>query len=106
MQKPMLKVLFAALCLSALAVHAAEEESSEPESAECLVDWEQDGSDRFTVPVGFGINKTINFGKVPIRFGREAMYSVVRPNNRPGSKWNFRIYLIPAVPSALFGWMQ
>ena len=33
-----------------------------------IADWEQSGDDRFTVPVGFGINKTINIGKVPVRF--------------------------------------
>jgi hypothetical protein len=71
-----------------------------------IADWEQKGSDRFTVPVGLGINKTINIGKVPVRFGVEAMYSVHRPDDIPGTKWDFRFYVIPAIPSALFGWMQ
>ena len=71
-----------------------------------IMDWEQDGIDRFTVPVGIGINKTIQVGKVPIRLGIEVMYSVIRPNNIVGSKWDLRIYAIPAVPSALFKWMQ
>ena len=71
-----------------------------------LADWEQSGGDRFTVPVGIGINKTINIGKVPVRFGVEAMYSVHRPDNIPGTRWDFRFYVIPAVPSALFKWMQ
>ena len=71
-----------------------------------IADWEQSGGDRFTVPVGFGINKTINIGKVPVRFGVEAMYSVHRPDNIPGTRWDFRFYAIPAAPSALFKWMQ
>jgi hypothetical protein len=71
-----------------------------------IIDWEQSGSDRFTVPVGMGINKTINIGKVPVRFGFEAMYSVHRPDDIPGTRWNFRFYAIPAVPSAMFKWMQ
>jgi len=71
-----------------------------------IADWEQSGSDRFTVPVGLGINKTVNIGKVPVRFGIEAMYSVHRPDNIPGTKWDFRFYAIPAIPSALFGWMK
>lgn len=71
-----------------------------------IADWEQSGSDRFTVPVGLGINKTINFGKLPIRFGIEAMYSAHRPDDIPGVRWNFRFYMIPAVPSALFKWME
>ena len=71
-----------------------------------IADWEQSGGDRFTVPVGLGINKTINIGKVPVRFGVEAMYSVHRPDDIPGTRWDFRFYVIPAVPSALFKWMQ
>ena len=71
-----------------------------------IIDWEQSGENRFTVPVGFGINKTVNFGKLPVRFGIEAMYSVHRPDDIPGTKWDFRFYAIPALPSALFGWMQ
>jgi len=71
-----------------------------------IADWEQSGGDRFTVPVGIGINKTVNFGKVPVRFGVEAMYSVHRPNDIPGTRWDFRFYVIPAAPSALFKWMQ
>ena len=71
-----------------------------------IADWEQSGGDRFTVPVGIGINKTVNFGKVPVRFGVEAMYSVHRPDDIPGTRWDFRFYVIPAAPSALFKWMQ
>ncbi len=92
--------------LQYLLYYSLNETTSIGAAPNIIVDWEQDGSDRFTVPVGFGINKTINFGKVPIRFGIEAMYSVVRPDDIPGSRWNFRFYMIPAVPSALFGWMQ
>ncbi len=71
-----------------------------------IMNWEASGSDRFTVPVGFGINKTIQFGKVPIRFGMEVNYSVHRPDHIPGTRWDLRFYMIPAVPSALFSWMQ
>ena len=59
-----------------------------------LMDWEQSGDDRFTVPVGMGINKTIQFGKVPIRFGLEVMYSVQRPDRIPGTKWDLRFYAL------------
>ena len=71
-----------------------------------IADWEQSGGDRFTVPVGIGINKTVNFGKLPVRFGIEAMYSAHRPDDIPGVRWDFRFYAIPVVPSAMFGWMQ
>jgi hypothetical protein len=43
---------------------------------------------------------------VPVRFGAEVHYSVIQPDDVPGAKWDFRFYVIPAAPSALFKWMQ
>ncbi|MGI9342962.1 MAG: hypothetical protein ACR2QV_08925 [Gammaproteobacteria bacterium] len=71
-----------------------------------IVNWEESGTSRFTIPIGLGINKTVQFGKIPVRFGFEVYYSVWRPNNVPAVDWNLRFYAIPAAPSALFGWMQ
>jgi hypothetical protein len=71
-----------------------------------IINWEADGSERFTVPVGLGMNKTMQFGKLPVRFGLELYYSVMRPNSVPSTEWNLRFYAIPAAPSALFGFMQ
>jgi hypothetical protein len=68
--------------------------------------WEQDSDNRWTVPIGMGINKTINIGKVPVRFGAEVHYSAIRPDDIVGSKWTYRFTVIPAVPAALFKWMQ
>jgi hypothetical protein len=68
--------------------------------------WEQDSDNRWTVPVGIGINKTINIGKLPVRFGAEVHYSAIRPDDIVGSKWTYRFTVIPAVPAALFKWMQ
>jgi hypothetical protein len=70
-----------------------------------IANWEQDSDNRFTVPVGIGINKTFQFGKVPVRIGGEFFYSVIKPDT-VGTDWNFRFYVIPAVASALFDWMQ
>jgi hypothetical protein len=33
-------------------------------------------------------------------------YSVIQPDDVAGAEWNFRFYVIPAAPSALFEWMQ
>jgi hypothetical protein len=71
-----------------------------------IINWEADGTDRFTVPIGMGINKTVRWGKAPVRLGVEVYYSAIQPNNVPATEWNLRFYIIPAVPSALFGWMQ
>jgi hypothetical protein len=71
-----------------------------------VANWKQDSDNTWTVPVGIGISKTINVGKVPIRFGLEANYSVIHPDDIVGSRWSFRFSIIPAVPAALFKWMQ
>ena len=68
-----------------------------------IANWEASKGDKWTVPIGLGINRTFKFGKVPVRFGAEAFYNVVRPDSI-GSNWSFRFYVIPAVPAALFKW--
>ena len=71
-----------------------------------IANWEQDSDNVWTVPVGLGISRTFQFGKLPVRFGAEAHYSIVQPDDTVGQEWNFRFYVIPAVPSALFKWMD
>jgi hypothetical protein len=70
-----------------------------------IVNWEAKSDDRWTVPIGLGINRTFQFGKVPVRLGLEFHYNVIRPDSI-GADWDLRLYVIPAAPSALFGWMQ
>lgn len=70
-----------------------------------IANWEAGSGDRWTVPVGIGVNHTFQFGKVPVRIGVELTYNVVRPDT-VGADWNFRFFIIPAAPSALFKWMQ
>jgi hypothetical protein len=71
-----------------------------------IANWEQSSGNKWTVPIGFGINKTVNLGKLPVRFGVEAFYSVVQPDDVVGTDWSWRFYMIPAVPSAMFKWME
>jgi len=71
-----------------------------------IVDWEQSSGNRLTLPIGLGVNKTINIGKVPVRFAVEFHYSVIRPDDIPGADWDIRFNIIPAAPSALFRWMN
>jgi len=71
-----------------------------------IIDWEQDSGNDVTLPIGIGINKTVNFGKVPVRLGLELFYSAIQPDDVVGSKSSWRVYMIPAAPSALFKWMQ
>ncbi|MBI4804863.1 MAG: hypothetical protein HY795_06480 [Desulfovibrio sp.] len=64
-----------------------------------LVDWMQSkAEDRWTVPVGLGVSKLVQVGKVPVKFGIEADYSVVRPRNIPGNEWTFKFTVTPILP--------
>ncbi len=73
-------------------------------SPNIIMDWKADSGDVFTVPIGIGYVTTVQMGKVPVRLGLEFHYSVIRPDN-VGSDFGIRFYIIPAAPSALFGWM-
>jgi hypothetical protein len=75
-------------------------------SPNIIANWEQSSGNVWTVPIGLGISRTFQFGKVPVRIGAEVHYSIVQPDDVVGQKWNFRFYVIPAAPSALFKWMQ
>jgi len=70
-----------------------------------IVNWKADVGNKFTVPIGAGINKTFQIGKVPVRFGLEFHYNVVRPKT-VGADWDLRFYIIPAVPSAMFSFLK
>jgi hypothetical protein len=71
-----------------------------------IINWEQNSDNRYTLPVGMGINRTFQFGKLPVRIGLEYYHTVIQPDDVVGSEWSVRFYVIPAVPSALFDWMQ
>jgi hypothetical protein len=71
-----------------------------------IANWEQDDDNIFTVPIGIGVAKTVNFGKVPVRIGAELHYSVIQPDDVAGAEWNLRLYFIPAAPSVFFDWMS
>jgi hypothetical protein len=86
--------------------YSLDETTSIGASPNIIANWEQEDDNRFTVPVGLGINKTFQFGKVPVRIGFEVHRSVIKPDDVPGSEWDFRLFIIPAAPSALFSWMQ
>jgi hypothetical protein len=75
-------------------------------SPNIIANWEQDRDNAWTVPIGIGLVRTFQFGKLPVRFGAEAHYSIVQPDDTVGQEWNFRFYVIPALPSALFKWMD
>jgi len=62
------------------------------------IDWEADGGDRLTLPIGLGYSNVYKFGKLPIRIAAEVQYSLIKPDD-VGSDWNFRVLFIPVIPN-------
>ena len=70
-------------------------------SPNILVNWEGSSGNRWTVPVGGGVNKTtLLFDKLPVRFEFNAYYAALRPDNI-GQRWDFRFMVIPVIPNLL-----
>jgi hypothetical protein len=63
-----------------------------------VIDWEADSDNRWTVPVGLGLTKTVRWGKMPIKFRVEGHYSVIRPDDY-GSEWVLRLQMNPVIPN-------
>ena len=65
------------------------------------INWKAKG-DQVTLPVGLGLSRMLEVGKLPVRLLLEADYSVIHPGDKPGSRWDFRFYVIPVIPTFLF----
>jgi hypothetical protein len=56
------------------------------------------GDDKWNVPVGLGIAKTVMMGKMPVKFQFSVEKSVVRQDDF-GADWKIRFNVIPVIPS-------
>jgi len=65
------------------------------------INWTAEG-DKVTLPVGMGIGRMFEIGKLPVRIQLEVDYSVIHPNDKIGSRWDFRLYFSPVIPTFLF----
>jgi hypothetical protein len=52
------------------------------------VDWKADSDNRWTVPLGGGIDKIFHLGKLPLNTQLSAYYNVVTPDD--GADWQIR----------------
>ena len=59
------------------------------------VNWKAAPEDQFTFPVGFGFNKTIYLGPLPVVLGAEWYYSIIAPEYAPRNMHSFRLYIMP-----------
>jgi len=62
------------------------------------IDWEQDSSNRLTLPIGLGYSNIYMIGPLPVRVAIEGQYSVISPD-KVGSEWNVRLLFIPVIPN-------
>jgi hypothetical protein len=65
------------------------------------IDWKAAG-DKVTLPIGLGIGRMIEIGKLPVNITVEVDYSVIHPNDKIGSRWDFRLYFTPVIPTFMF----
>jgi len=63
------------------------------------VDWKAPAGNQVTLPVGLGINHIFTIGQLPISVGIEVDYPVIHPDSWPGTRWDFRIYVMPLAPA-------
>jgi len=49
-------------------------------SPNIIMNWEQGSGDKLTVPVGIGYQRTVEFGKLPVRIGIEYYNSIIQPD--------------------------
>ncbi len=70
-------------------------------SPNCSYNWEA-GGDRATLPVGLGIARMFEIGGLPVNVLLEADYAVVHPEDKPSSRWDFRLYFTPVIPAFMF----
>jgi hypothetical protein len=52
-------------------------------------DWEADGDNRWTIPIGLGIGQIVKLGKLPLNLQASAYYNVEKPDF--GAEWQLRL---------------
>jgi hypothetical protein len=70
-------------------------------SGQILADWEAQGSDRWTVPLGLSVGKVVKFGQLPVQIQIAGQYFVQRPNGGP--EWNVQLQITPVIPRLIKG---
>ena len=62
------------------------------------INWEEDGDDRFTVPIGLGMIDFFKWGNTPVRWGIEFQHYVMQPD-AAGPEWNLKLFIAPVKPN-------
>jgi hypothetical protein len=70
-------------------------------SPNITVNWAAQG-DKVTFPIGLGAGRMVAIGQLPVDIHGEVDYSVVHPDDKPGSRWDVRIYVTAVIPAFIF----
>jgi hypothetical protein len=65
------------------------------------INWEAKG-DKVTLPIGLGAGRMVAIGKLPLDIHCEIDYSVIHPDDKPGSRWDARLYITAVIPTFMF----
>ncbi len=65
------------------------------------INWMAEG-DKVTFPIGLGAGRMVNIGPLPVNVHGEVEYSVIHPGDKPGSRWNARVYITAVIPTYVF----
>ena len=61
------------------------------------VNWQAENDDKWSIPLGIGIQVTRRVGPMPVRFGLEFNWFVKSPDNY-GKKWLLKFQVVPVLP--------
>jgi hypothetical protein len=65
------------------------------------INWAAPG-DKVTLPIGLGAGRMVSIGPLPVNIHAEVDYSVIHPDDKPASRWDFRIYITAVIPTFVF----
>jgi len=71
-------------------------------SGNILANWEANGDNRWTVPLGLGVSKVLKFGKLPVKITLAGQYMPIHPDEL-GQKWNIQLTFAPVIPQLIKG---
>lgn len=63
-------------------------------------DWQAEGANKWTVPIGAGFGKVFFIGKLPFNANVGYYENVIRPD--PGADWTFRFQIALLLPKSIF----
>jgi hypothetical protein len=70
-------------------------------SPNITIDWAAEG-DKLTLPVGLGVSRMVEIAGLPVNVAGEVYYSAIHPDDKPGSRWDARLYFTVVIPTFMF----